>query len=1340
MALENVGGVQATLGLDYSGFKKGMEEAKAGMKAAVDQSKKFNQDFKGISKSLRDAGVDSKEIRKIKTELLALKPDVVEKQLANVDKQLKSMGASSEHIARVKKQMQGVAEQTQEAGEEAKKSGDKFDNLAGVIGTIGAGAALTGLIRTVKSLSDEAQQLTNSFKGLTEVSKAVGQNTGEVQKAVDDLVSRGFMTATEAAEAFKTSLAAGYDLQESIKLINALSDAAAYNRESHLDWGEAVVNAIRGIKMQESALTDSAGITTNLSVMYERYAATIGKSAAKLTDAEKMQAAYNGMMQEAALFAGNADTAMEGYAGTQAYFNQTIQSARVELGEAFIPVINEIMQKIGPLIKDFAVWAEENKEVIVGITAGAAAVLGLITVLGTLTIAIGAVTAALRAMNVAMGPIGWAITALSLVAAGVTAYKIASDAAAGSILQFAENQELLNQKLDESPASRTVEDVKKLQGDIETLNEIIEQRVELEEQLNTLIENDPRAANYAKYGVGMDVKEVRDLKNEIGDLDDKLRSMDFANVDEAGEALKRMRSEAEKSTPALMQMAKAELQDVAAKNSKILEMEKMVARYKTLDAAQKIDESQKQELIQITNTLKSQYPGLHAMMDEEGRIRIENINSVSDQIGVEKSLLSTSVEAAKGQINNIKNVTNVQKSAVEAQIKNYQQLANVMGQISGKMLKIGVGKTDPKASSAKRVGAMVAGLVTGGLAGKAQEEITKRTEEQVKLAATEIEADRALANLTSGNFDAFSYKAPDYGSGSSGAADSKKKKTGSTKKEKTGKSAAEIAKDLRKDAYDAAMATARYNAEYYDQTADQQLKALEKIKKNHKQHLKETVADQRELNLQMKRLQEDTTKSNFEASATWIDRQERRMEDSYKSEVQIAQMKVDSWTRLRNKYKKDSEFYKEADEQLYKARKDLTQAQFDASAEWIDMEERRMEDSGKTEKQIAEMKLAAWTRVRDRYKKESAEYKRADEEVYRARKSLVQDLQKETQDFFNTQKKSVETSLKTELDAIEARKQAYVDEQDAKIKAIDELIKKEQERNNDIDYETELAEKIARKEKLSTAVSPEGRKALADITAEIERMQLEHSRELRKRDLESQKETLEEQKGEQEKAYDQEKDAAEARYEALKDAFDNYSDDVKIIEEAIKNFRIGANEQANQAILSDLDNFLAQYKVKMSSISSVSGIPNQSLDLQEYNANKDAWSAAKARGDSTEMARLAARNEQLRHMYGINKDTGKLESFDVGGIVPGAPGEPRHIIAHGGEAIFNTQHLNNLFRLLEVPRIVPSYDRAQGAAQYITNHIDMSVHDVELTDGADIATLYDERERVARRLQTKGVK
>ncbi|MFL1672202.1 hypothetical protein, partial [Paenibacillus dendritiformis] len=120
--------------------------------------------------------------------------------------------------------------------------------------------------------------------------------------------------------------------------------------------------------------------------------------------------------------------------------------------------------------------------------------------------------------------------------------------------------------------------------------------------------------------------------------------------------------------------------------------------------------------------------------------------------------------------------------------------------------------------------------------------------------------------------------------------------------------------------------------------------------------------------------------------------------------------------------------------------------------------------------------------------------------------------------------------------------------------------------------------------------------------------------------------------------------------------------------------------------------------------------------------------------------RLNARNEELRRKYGIAKDTGKLPSFDVGGVVPGPTGHPLLAMVHGGEAIFNQRQLSRLFSLLDAPVSTMKYDRSAVAPQSIVNHIDMSVNDAIFEDGVDVQTLYSERERTARRLQTMGVK
>ncbi|MMZ63761.1 hypothetical protein D1872_260370 [compost metagenome] len=148
---------------------------------------------------------------------------------------------------------------------------------------------------------------------------------------------------------------------------------------------------------------------------------------------------------------------------------------------------------------------------------------------------------------------------------------------------------------------------------------------------------------------------------------------------------------------------------------------------------------------------------------------------------------------------------------------------------------------------------------------------------------------------------------------------------------------------------------------------------------------------------------------------------------------------------------------------------------------------------------------------------------------------------------------------------------------------------------------------------------------------------------------------------------------------------------------------------------------------------------NGDNDLTEYNANKDAWEAAKKRGDTAEMTRLASRNQQLRDKYGIKTDTGKLQSFAVGGVVQGRVGEPVLAQVHAGEMVLNAQQQAVLFDALSgVVTRAPA--QPSGSTTYITNHIDMGAEEVVIEDAADARVFFSERERVMERLQTLGVK
>ncbi|MEC1714764.1 hypothetical protein [Schinkia azotoformans] len=316
-------------------------------------------------------------------------------------------------ITDMKKELKNV-------GSEAKKTGNDFDQLNNALSALGAGVAFNKISGAIKATVNEANKMQMAMQGLIEVTKSLNQDVEASTGLAQELASKGFMSVTEAAESVKTSLAMGLGLEETKNLVIALGDAAAYNRESHLGWGEAVVQAIRGIKMGESTLTDAAGITTNLSVMYERYADKIGTTAEKLTDAQKVQAAYNGMLQDAALFAGNAESALDGYQGSTARFNKSMSELKAEVGEAFMPIIADTLDALTPIIIELAKWASENEKLVVTIGGVSLGVTALISLLTAGAFAFNTLRTAAIGFQASLGPVGWVMAGLSIAATGLT--------------------------------------------------------------------------------------------------------------------------------------------------------------------------------------------------------------------------------------------------------------------------------------------------------------------------------------------------------------------------------------------------------------------------------------------------------------------------------------------------------------------------------------------------------------------------------------------------------------------------------------------------------------------------------------------------------------------------------------------------------------------------------------------------------------------------------------------------------------------------------------------------------------------------------------------------------
>lgn len=88
-----------------------------------------------------------------------------------------------------------------------------------------------------------------------------------------------------------------------------------------------------------SIMVDNAGITKNLSIMQREYAAQIGTTSGRLTEQQKRQAITNGILKEAALFAGNAEKSLSTYQGKITKFNTTLLQSKRALGDLIAPDI-----------------------------------------------------------------------------------------------------------------------------------------------------------------------------------------------------------------------------------------------------------------------------------------------------------------------------------------------------------------------------------------------------------------------------------------------------------------------------------------------------------------------------------------------------------------------------------------------------------------------------------------------------------------------------------------------------------------------------------------------------------------------------------------------------------------------------------------------------------------------------------------------------------------------------------------------------------------------------------------------------------------------------------------
>jgi len=269
-----------------------------------------------------------------------------------------------------------------ESEELGKKSGSEFaqgfsSRLSGVNRKFGS-AISSGLLMPLKALRSEflalgaaigtgvlfkkaiqeSSRLQDSLIGLKSVGSAFGLSVDSVTREAQRLAQDGLIPLEDVTSSLK-NLIVNFDgdLQKSVETFDALKNAAAFNRQGQLSLGEAIKGAAEGLKNDLSIKVDNAGVTKNLSIIQKEYAASIGTTVGRLTEAQKSQAEYVGIIREASIFQGDYNKLTQTFSGAVTGLETSFRFLLSAIGDlitkspATLAVINTLTTSIQGLTR-----------------------------------------------------------------------------------------------------------------------------------------------------------------------------------------------------------------------------------------------------------------------------------------------------------------------------------------------------------------------------------------------------------------------------------------------------------------------------------------------------------------------------------------------------------------------------------------------------------------------------------------------------------------------------------------------------------------------------------------------------------------------------------------------------------------------------------------------------------------------------------------------------------------------------------------------------------------------------------------------------------------------------
>jgi predicted nuclease with TOPRIM domain len=297
----------------------------------------------------------------------------------------------------LKKVLESAGHQVEDFTDKAEASGSRIQQaFHGAAIAMAFGKAIPFMKQSIALFN----QATSAASGLQSAIRASGEDWDVAHAFLKSYTEDGLVPLTQASAALKNMLAGGYGLEESMDIMRTMKDYAAYGRQGQLSMGDAIERTTQGLKAQLSSLTDNAGWTKNLKNAWVDYAATIGTTMGKLTEAEKRTAIYVAVMKDGVAVMGDAAKASDELTGKLARQEARVRTLGEAAGESLAPGYERLLDSLGPATDGITAFAKASPEATAtllggaGLVAGLGALFAVLTLIGTAgAIVVGVVAA-----------------------------------------------------------------------------------------------------------------------------------------------------------------------------------------------------------------------------------------------------------------------------------------------------------------------------------------------------------------------------------------------------------------------------------------------------------------------------------------------------------------------------------------------------------------------------------------------------------------------------------------------------------------------------------------------------------------------------------------------------------------------------------------------------------------------------------------------------------------------------------------------------------------------------------------------------------------------------------